>query len=131
MDVRNPTQLLTTSGAQSTDGDTDTCSGTSAQHSELWVEEADPGLRLRSLESTRLLNHGPAAWGNSAAFPVQAGNAACRGPSRPAAPLGRFIFRCHVLGMKEERNLFFLVTLIGHVFSFPLQPSSTARLTHA
>lgn len=133
MDAGNPTQLLTASGAQSTDGDTDTCPGTSALCSGLWVEEADPGLLLCSLEHfvTRLPKCGPAAWGSPAAFPVQAGNVARGGTSPPASSLGHFSFRCPVLGMEEERNLLFLVTLISCVFGFPLQPSSTAGLTHA
>ena len=86
MDAGNPTQLLTASGARSTDGDADVRPGTSAQRSGLRVEEADPGLPLRSLENTRLPNRGPAAQGNPAAFPVQAGDAACRGPCLPPLP---------------------------------------------
>lgn len=127
----NSTQLLTVSGAQSTDRDADTHPGTSAWRSRFQVEEADPGLSLCSLENTCLPNRGPTAEGDPAALPAQPGNAACRGTSPRASPLEHFSFRCCILGMKEERNLLFLVTLIGCVFIFPLQLSSTARLTHA
>lgn len=95
------------------------------------MEGADPGLLLRSLENTRLPKRGATSQRNPAVSPVQAGDAVCRGNSPPASPLGHFSFWCQVLGMKEERNLLFLVTLIGCVFGFPLQPSSTAELTHA
>jgi len=110
-DAGNPTQLLTTSEAPSTSRDAHSRPSTSAPCSRSQVEQGDPGL----LSHTGLPKHGPAAWGDPAAFPAQAGSVTCRGTSAPTAPSGRFSFRCHVLGMKEEHNLLFLVTLISHV----------------